>query len=281
MDFDTLKIIVTSICKRNSIILSDTKNKAIKNSINLHWWDIHSEKQNVGDFLSTVVFDYMKKLYNLPDDYKSKKTIHLYAIGSIITGGYQNATIWGSGLIRGNETKNGLFWWRLFRHLDIRCVRGPLTRELMIKNGYDCPEIYGDPAILLPMIYEPKEIKQDKEYIVIPNHSLNYNYPNTVNTLTCDYKGFIDSIVSSKLVISSSLHGIILAESYGIPAIFLCEKSLNDFKYKDWYYSTGRYNFPVANTVEEALEMTPADLPDLDNMRKNIIECFPYDLWEK
>ena len=41
----------------------------------------------------------------------------------------------------------------------------------------------------------------------------------------------------AKLVISSSLHGIILAETYGIPAILLMDKVTNNmFKYNDYYY---------------------------------------------
>ena len=44
-----------------------------------------------------------------------------------------------------------------------------------------------------------------------------------IDVKTSDYRKFITEICQSKLIISSSLHGIILAESYGIPAIFLNE----------------------------------------------------------
>ena len=52
------------------------------------------------------------------------------------------------------------------------------------------------------------------------------------------------------------------------------------FKYNDYYYSTGRFEYPIARTVEEALKMKPAPLPDLSELRNNILEAFPYDLWE-
>jgi pyruvyltransferase len=53
------------------------------------------------------------------------------------------------------------------------------------------------------------------------------------------------------------------------------------FKYEDYYHSTGRYNFPIASTVEEALEITPAPLPDLKPLQRNLIQSFPVDLWAK
>ena len=41
-----------------------------------------------------------------------------------------------------------------------------------------------------------------------------------VSMNTDDYKSVIDEICASEIVYTSSLHGIILAESYGIPAVF-------------------------------------------------------------
>lgn len=80
-------------------------------------------------------------------------------------------------------------------------------------------------------------------------------------------------------ILSSSLHGIILAETYGIPAIML-KSPLDTFKFRDYYYSTGRFDFPIANTVEEALKMEPPALPNLDNLRQGLIDSFPYDIWK-
>lgn len=262
---------------RDKIILSSNTMKTQKGEVNLHWWSKGDNDYNIGDYLSVVVFDWVKKRKGIVDNSsKSGKTLHLYGIGSIIGSGYQNATIWGSGIIR--EQKN-LYWWRKFRKLDIRCVRGPLTRDKLIKNGYDCPKKYGDPAILMPLIYQP-EVDKKEDYIIVAHYSHSLNYDNVISTTTNDYEHFIDTIASAKLVISTSLHGIILAEAYSVPAIWVRKENIDPFKVIDYYEGTGRKNVTYANSIEEAFAMTPPPLPELSALQKELIETFPVDLWK-
>lgn len=268
--------LVKAVFFRHHIILRDLSRKTEKGTVNLHWWKMSQKQNNLGDYLSTVVVKWMKEKSGIHTDAsRSGKTVHLYAIGSIISGGYQNATIWGSGLIAGK-----LFWWRKFRKLDIRSVRGPLTRDLLLKNGYDCPEVYGDPAVLLPLIYMPQETAKKEDYLFVANHAVYTKDDHTLSPITEDYKSFVDKLTSAKRVVSSSLHGIILAESYGIPAVMIYQPMVGDFKFRDYYYSTGRYNFPMATTLEEALTLTPPPLPDLKEMQKNTMSAFPQDIWQ-
>lgn len=93
--------------------------------------------------------------------------------------------------------------------------------------------------------------------------------------MTLDWKNFIDEIVSAKFVISSSLHGIILAEAYGVPCVMLKDTESDDFfKYEDYYRSTGRKHFFIANSVEEALDYRDVEVPDLRAMQEALLNKF-------
>ena len=274
MNSERLRLIKATV-RRHSMILGDPTRKAERRRVNLHWSPALGPNYNLGDYLSYFVVEYAKLINGITND-RVKKTRHLYAVGSILDFGYQDATVWGSGLIRDKSD----FRWRKFRKLDIRSVRGPETRRVLMANGYQCPESYGDPAILTPLLYTPKNVEKTYDYKVIQHYSLQKASENNLSPVVGkDWTVFIDQLLEAKLVISSSLHGIILAEAYGIPAVMLKPGNLDYFKYRDYYYSTERYDFPIANSVEEALEMQPAPLPDIPSMQNNILDCFPSDLW--
>lgn len=97
---------------------------------------------------------------------------------------------------------------------------------------------------------------------------------------TTNYKHFIDEIAQSDMVISSALHGIILAEAYGVPTVYLKDTEINqDFKFDDYYSGTGRVQYEYARTIDEAIKIKPVNnLPKLENMCSALMETFSYDL---
>lgn len=275
-----IKLIIKSKITRNIKCL-DGRFVRFKR-VNLEWW---SQKNNVGDCLSPVVCDYMLSLRGLSFDSKAKRTTHLMAVGSICGAGYMNETVWGSGIhheiLKGHVVRRS----HENRILDIRAVRGPETEEFLNSQGITCPKVYGDPAIIMPLIYIPKDNTKKYKYSFISHISRKADIKacddvHMIDIETADYKSFIDEVVRSEKIISSSLHGIILSEAYGIPTVFLCDEMEDQMmKYVDWYRSTGRENFKFAKTIEEALSMEPMNLPELSSMRKKLMDSFPYDLW--
>ena len=256
-----------------------------KNRVNLIYW---KKYVNLGDTLAPVILDWMLKKKDIEMNCVTNKTYALATVGSIVDLGRFDSIIWGSGLQSFESIIN--ISRACYKKLDIRAVRGPYTRQILLACGYHCPEIYGDPGILMPNIYMPETIEKEDKTILINHYSVkdsgikecNENVE-ILDIKTSDYKGFIDSLCTAKKVISSSLHGIILAESYGIPAIFLLSDLRNKeiLKYYDWYFSTNRFSVKIALSLEEALAMEPMQLPDnLEIMRKQLLQTFPYDLWK-
>ena len=93
-------------------------------------------------------------------NFKLAKWFHLknyLCIGTLLDAvKYSNAqtVVWGSG-VSGQE--------RSFVHpRNILSVRGPKTKEFCDRYQVKCPEVYGDPALLLPRVYQPERGAGDK-----------------------------------------------------------------------------------------------------------------------
>ena len=246
---------------------------------------------NLGDALGKVIVRFLLEKKGIDVDQWIPHKKHLFTVGSnifgsSIKGNYQDATIWGSGILKEPLRHEAIAQRLSRRKLDIRAVRGPLSREVLLRFGHKCPEVYGDPAILMPLFYQPKSEKKYKYNIVsqfVHEQEFHETHPNErmISMNTDNYKYVIDEIVSSELIFSSSLHGIILAESYGVPAIFFRGLGKRiDFKYLDYYYSTGRTDIRISESFEEALNREPLPIPDLSELRQGLLDSFPYDLWD-
>lgn len=216
---------------------------------------------------------------------KGQKNIEqkLLASGSIFSFAINGDVAWGSG-INGKLLKNSDY---KFTQLDIRSVRGPLSRNFLKESlQLDCPEIYGDPALLFPYFFPEFKRKDNPsfDYIIIPHFSEEHlfpkeEWPNVVFS-TDPWNEVIDKILDSKFVISCSLHGIIIAEAYGIPARLL-RVSNNEplFKFIDYYAGTGRHNFTYARTIDQALRMG-GEAPFKCNLDQ-LYKAFPFEYWPR
>ena len=89
---------------------------------------------------------------------------------------------------------------------------------------------------------------------------------------------FVRAILQSRFVLSGSLHGLIIAEAFGIPARLL---RLSDrealFKYQDYYLRTGRQACSPTRSVAEGLAQG-GEPPPLFNAQA-LLDAFPMDLW--
>ena len=230
-----LKDLIISIV-RKCFIFNTLTRPIIPFKVNLLYYKRTNGQQNVGDLLSLVIFKYLMR--ESKTRMWSLRTKRIAVVGSIIQFISAKTTIFGSGFLDMNSVQK---FAKKTPQLCIKAVRGPLTAKYLARMGYIVPPVYGDPAILMPLIY-PKKQKGNKiyDYIIIPHYSklskYQEKYDNVISTLTDDWRTFIDTICAANFIISASLHGIILAETYGIPAILLNDtESMDLFKYKDYY----------------------------------------------
>ena len=240
----------------------------------MFWWHA-SSGVNFGDDLSHVI---VERILGRPVKYRNLNSSQkiLLGGGSILHYARDRDVIWGSGFREDPSGENR------FHSLDVRAVRGPKTRDFLLKKGIDCPQVYGDPAVLMGHLFpEFKKQKPIYDYIIIPNIveiSSFASYKNVV-VPTLPWNEIVQKMNQSKLVISSSLHGIIVAEAYGIPARLLKMTWVEPLlKYQDYYESTGRPNFKYATSVQEALRMGGEQPGSIDI--KKLLDAFPWDYFE-
>lgn len=242
--------------------------------------------KNWGDALSPLLIQKISgKKPLIAPTYIVKKVPVFSVIGSVLelpnicNCGHGNLIVWGTGFISSRGRLS-------VQPKEICAVRGPLTRELILKQGYRCPEIYGDPALLYPQYYKPN-VKKKYKLGIIPHHLdkdhifLN-NFYNDNDILIIDIEGgihkVVDQICSCQKIASSSLHGIIAADAYGVPSTWI---KLSDnvtgggFKFFDYFESVGR-------TDEEALVIQKDSSVDdiLDAFYSYKLDLDLNELWE-
>jgi len=220
---------------------------------------------NFGDELSEFIVN--KTLNTSVTKAEAKEQNKLIGIGSVLHFAQDHDTVWGSGINGKKRELNAKG-----ETLNVLGVRGPLTREFLMYKNCQVPEIYGDPALLLKKLYpqEKNTSKPERDYIIVPHFSelenpAFKNYEDKIVKPNQTPEKVIEEILQAKFVISSSLHGIIVAESYGIPSILL--KITNEepmFKYMDYYYGTERFKFQYAKSIEEALTIGGMPPPVFD-----------------
>jgi pyruvyltransferase len=248
-------------------------------SVPLTYW---VNTPNFGDLLSPYLIN---KLTGLPTKLveTNKSGIGKYvglgsnefsylAIGSIISRANNNSIVWGSGAFGTERAKY------LSAKATYLAVRGPLTRNLLRINGIDCPAVYGDPALLLPKVFNPSVDKKYKVGVILRWSEGSWNSVRVHDDVkkiylgTDNIEGTINDILQCEQILSSSLHGVILADAYGIPSAWLMSgtpKGL-EFKFYDYFISVNKIQKPQAldfnvselsaATVEKQIRFNKAEI---------------------
>lgn len=215
----------------------DTHNQVdavIKSPIKVFWYR-KPKPGNFGDILTPLIL----AAYGYNIEHAMPDAADYVMVGSIAKIILPRHTVLGSGVMTADPALCSTANWLW--------ARGPRTRRAVLANGGHCPEVYGDPALLLPRII-PATAEKKYQIGIVP-HYVDYaqvleSYPGyrVINLLNSDPRAVIKEITECEQIISSSLHGIVAAHAYGIPAAwvkFSDKLAGDDTKFHDHYESIG------------------------------------------
>lgn len=176
------------------------------------WWPRRPPPGNVGDVITPAL---LPKL-GILTEWAPQEHAELIATGSIVRFARPGMTVWGSGAMRAKDAPDPGA-----RYL---AVRGPITRAIVRSRGGRCPGVYGDPALLLPQVHDAP-VEQLQELGVVPHYVdadlVDAQRYHVISPLGADPLAVVDRIRACRRIVSSSLHGIIIAHAYGIPAAWV------------------------------------------------------------
>lgn len=254
----------------------------------LMWW-CNTDPPNFGDMIGPLVFaarrgvrPKLAPMYMRPN----RAPVHL-AAGSILGSCKvpDVAIVWGTGIM-----------WRsqdFAAPREIRAVRGPLTAARCREQGYDCPDVFGDPGIVLPHFIETRS-GGDYSLGIIPHYvdvqTARLQFPETGDVRIVDVTRSVEQVAvdlqTCDVLVSSSLHGVIVSHAFGRPCAWVefSDRVAGDgTKFLDYFGAAGIAQEVVPGrivpetTVDDLRRWArAAPLPDLSRLSDRLLDSCPY-----
>jgi hypothetical protein len=259
--------------------------------VSVFWWDGQS---NFGDALGPWIVENLTRKPVISGRRISRDVPTLATVGSIIGQLNRNRVdIWGSGLLRPLRDE-ALDRLRTLEDVRVHAVRGASTRaNLQDELGWDVPEVYGDPALLMPLLYRPRPsaVSQGKVSLVAHvKHAEHFQERESPLIHRVDVANsleqVVDEIASSTACISSSLHGVVIAQAYGVPWTWLriTDRGLRGggYKFEDFFTVLERSSVSLLELesadlahLQAASAGVPAALPPYVRSLEPLLDAFP------
>ncbi|MBW3138189.1 polysaccharide pyruvyl transferase family protein [Ferrimonas balearica] len=231
----------------NAIVEYQTMYPGTK-ALPLCWW-FNPEPGNFGDWLSPyIVSKIMKRNVKLvsPAQVNNQKSKYLVSTGSIAKFANEHAVVLGSGISR-EETE-------LSAEAKYLSVRGPLTADVLSKQGGQAPDVFGDPAIVMPKLLPMPKVEKNGRVALVRHFShlsLDIELAEGMDELSIlssspsDIEKFIAELNNYSAVVTSAMHCYIICQSYGIPAALVVWDEVKEnvagdgMKYHDYALGAG------------------------------------------
>ena len=242
-------------------------------SCNLYYCKCVDAEYNVGDIFGPFLLNQI-----VDDNYKvniiDRSLLHdpltpsLMIVGSIASDSQKGCVICGCGIL--------LKIFIIPDFLDCTLVRGKYTLSKIreCKPAYQKDIMLGDPGLVLPYFIDKKITTKKYKYGIVPHYvdkHLLHKFPknNEVTFIDINNENILDfsnKLMECESIISSSLHGLIFANSLCIPTAWIRIKETlltsDDIKFYDYFSVYEEYGVvPICNLVEKQLSMN-----DLSNL---------------
>ncbi|WP_415401075.1 polysaccharide pyruvyl transferase family protein [Tateyamaria sp. SN3-11] len=230
---------------------------------NIFWWE-EPYPGNLGDIINPYV---VEGLTGIPPKYAQRGT-GIYPIGSIIKFAKAGCQVWGAGSPHEED--------QLDPEADYRSVRGPYTRDLVLRCGGKCDEVYGDAAWFLPTIFRPNVEKTHKTGLILhyQHEEAPLQFDPAIRQIGIRRLGyhqieeFLTEMLHCERIVSTSLHGVIIAQAYGLPAMLATVTNSraqvhgDGIKFKDYFASVGIHDPKPAFDLSDLDIISDATLPE-------------------
>lgn len=283
-------------------------------SIPLYYW---RGEYNLGDALN---LELVERFFGFKVDYKNVQEAELLAIGSILQFALlpslemnfanlemikKPLKIWGSGFIR-QPSQISLNPMKFSREIEIYALRGRKTKAVLEKVlGQDLSGVVlADPGILAEKLIDKTQIQKIYDVGIIPHHTevnlesfkqLQEAIPNSI-LIDVHHSCMenLEKIAQCHCILSSAMHGLIIADGMGIPNIrVICTKTMavgQNWKFEDYYsvYDMPKpFVFDIQKGLDEILQYKDSmkekimqeyavPLQEVERLKQELIEVFPY-----
>ena len=276
----------------------------MKESIKVHWCYI----DNFGDALNPYLLEKLtgkKVVYRNFENPNYKKEFKLFiksilkfkaydfnrlrsfdenenvvlGIGSLLNRSRPRFHIWGTGYMNQHErAKGGILY----------AVRGRYSAEKLHSEGFEYCDVWGDPALLLPIVYPEKKITKKYALGIIP-HLKDYAFfkqmygsnkkVHVIDLKTSNIEDVLNQMLSCEQIISTPLHGGIVGHAYGIPTIWIKHNDIDSVGIR-LYNGFTNFDEIVENHVDFFELHKDIYLPtiDLKYMQQRLLEVAPFDV---
>lgn len=192
----------------------------------------------------------------------------------------QEVNVLGTGFISAQKNEKESFR----KNLNFYAVRGKLTQKRIEKiqnKSYD-DLVLGDPGLLAPFLLEREKVSKKYKLGIIP-HYMDKQEPCILkiaesldNSILIDVLEqpleVIKKIAECEAIISTSLHGLIIADSFNIPNIWAIASNKlygGEYKFKD-YYSV--YNIDEPQPIN--LNITEFNENNIEDITKKYVIAY-------